>query len=199
MDEIQDLLDRYRTWAERLEQDDPGFFSRLAKGQAPAYFWIGCADSRVPATQATGLQLGDLFVHRSVANVVTHSDPNCMSALQYSVLNLRVRHVIVCGHYGCGGVQGAMQGGIGGAVGDWLKPIEDIVEAHKDELDMLDENAAFRRLCELNVLRSVQAVVSSDTAATAWQQGQPLSVHSWIYDLEDGSLNILQEPISAPA
>ena len=199
MDDIQELLDRNRDWAEQTESDAPGFFARLAEGQAPPYLWIGCSDSRVPATQVTGTNPGELFVHRCVANVVNHSDPNCMSALQYSVLALKVRHVIVCGHYGCGGVLGALQGGTDGAVGTWLKPVEALAAEHSETLSALDESAAARKLCELNVLRSVQAVVRSDTVTTAWQQGQPLSVHGWIFDLEDGRLRSLCEPISAPA
>lgn len=199
MDDIQKLLDQNKEWAVRLEQGDSGFFAELAKGQAPEFFWIGCADSRVPATQVTGLGPGELFVHRSVANVVQQSDANCMSALQYAVLALKVRHVIVCGHYSCGGVLGALKGGTDGAVATWLEPVTALATTHADELAGLDEAAAAKRLCELNVLRSVQVVCNSDAVTQAWQQGQALSVHAWVYDLADGRLRVLQDALTSPA
>ena len=199
MSDISKLLDNNRDWVAAVEGESPGFFTQLAAGQAPEYLWIGCADSRVPATQVTGTKPGELFVHRSVANVVELSDPNCMSALQYAVLALKVRHVIVCGHYGCGGVQGALLGGTDGAVADWLRPVVALAQAHAAELDNLDEASAVSKLCELNVQRSVQAVCDSDAVKTAWANGQALSVHAWIFDLASGRLRSLQDPISAPA
>lgn len=198
MDEIQDLLDRNQAWAEQLEAEEPGIFKRLAKGQSPAFFWIGCADSRVQAAGATGAGPGHVFVHRSVANIVNHTDLNCMSALQFAVLSLKVRHVIVCGHYDCGGVLGALQGNTDGAVSAWLKPVKALAAEHAELLRELDETAAARKLCELNVLRSVRAVCRSDSLAAAWGRGQAVSVHSMILSLDDGRLRSLQEPISAP-
>jgi carbonic anhydrase len=197
--DIQLLFDHNREWAARLEKNDPGFFSRLVEQQAPEYLWIGCSDSRVPANVITGLVPGAVFVHRNVANVVSLTDINCMSAVEYAIRSLQVKHVIVCGHYGCGGVQAALEGGAEGTVGDWLKPIQELVKTHESELSALDTTAAARRLCELNVLHQVQSLSNSDAVRGAWTSGQALTIHAWIYGIEDGLLRSLQEPVSAPS
>lgn len=196
MDDIQILFDHNREWAAQLEKNDPGFFSRLVDQQAPEYLWIGCSDSRVPANQITGLVPGEVFVHRNVANVVSQSDPNCMSAVEFAIHNLQVKHVIVCGHYGCGGVQAALQGGAEGTVGDWLQPVQALAKTHENELSALDATAAARRLCELNVLHQVESLCGAVTVRDAWASGQALTIHAWIYGIENGLLRSLQEPVT---
>lgn len=198
MDDIQGLLQHNREWAARIEKDDPGFFSRLAKQQKPEYLWIGCSDSRVPANQITGLMPGEVFVHRNVANVVLQTDLNCMSVVDYAIHILRVKHVIVCGHYGCGGVLKAMAGTSEGAVGHWLSGIRELQLEHQDELAALDQTAAERRLCELNVLRQARSLCRTNAMHDAWERGQELAVHAWIYGIEDGLLRSLADPVTAP-
>jgi carbonic anhydrase len=196
--EIQSLFDHNREWAAQIEKDDPGFFARLSAQQAPEFLWIGCSDSRVPANQITGLMPGEVFVHRNVANVVLATDPNCMAAVEYAVLSLQVKNIIVCGHYGCGGVLAALEGYSDGVVGSWLGPVRELVQAHQDELSKLDDAAAARLLCELNVLHQVNSLCESAAPREAWARGQELRVHGWIYDIEDGLLRSLSEPVSAP-
>lgn len=198
MAEIQSLFDHNREWAAQIEKDDPGFFARLSAQQAPEFLWIGCSDSRVPANQITGLMPGEVFVHRNVANVVLATDPNCMAAVEYAVLSLQVKNIIVCGHYGCGGVLAALEGYSDGVVGSWLGPVRELVQAHQDELSKLDDAAAARLLCELNVLHQVNSLCESAAPREAWARGQELRVHGWIYDIEDGLLRSLSEPVSAP-
>lgn len=198
MKAIQDLLDHNKEWAAQIEKDDPGFFSRLATQQAPEFLWIGCSDSRVPANQITGLMPGEVFVHRNVANVVLETDLNCMSVVDFAIHNLQVKHVIVCGHYGCGGVLAAMDGLSTGTVGGWLSSIRELHRTHEEELAGLDRSAAERLMCELNVRRQVQSLCNSLTLQDAWKAGQDLSVHAWIYGLEDGLLSSLQAPVTAP-
>lgn len=198
MAEIQSLFDHNREWAAQIEKDDPGFFARLSAQQAPEFLWIGCSDSRVPANQITGLMPGEVFVHRNVANVVLATDPNCMAAVEYAVLSLQVKNIIVCGHYGCGGVLAALEGYSDGVVGGWLGPVRELVQAHQDELSKLDDAAAARLLCELNVLHQVNSLCESAAPREAWARGQELRVHGWIYDIEDGLLRSLSEPVSAP-
>ncbi len=197
MDEIQELFDHNREWAAQIEKDDPGFFGRLAKQQEPEYLWIGCSDSRVPANQITGLMPGEVFVHRNVANVVMQTDLNCMSVVDFAIHQLRVKHVIVCGHYGCAGVRASMGEHTVGAVDHWLSGIRDLWEQHKEELDGLDEKSAAARLCELNVLHQVHALCRTTVIRDAWSSGQDLSIHGWIYGIEDGLLRSLQEPITS--
>lgn len=197
MDDIKALFEHNRDWAEKLDNSDPGFFARLAKRQTPAFLWIGCSDSRVPANQITGLMPGEVFVHRNVANVVSATDPNCMAAVEYAVLSLQVKNIIVCGHYGCGGVQAALDGYSDGVVGGWLGPIRELAQEHQDELSRLDADAAARRLCELNVLHQVNSLCASAAPQEAWTRGQELNVHGWIYGIEDGLLRSLEEPVSA--
>jgi carbonic anhydrase len=198
VDDIQGLLDHNREWAARIETEEPGFFSRLARQQQPEYLWIGCSDSRVPANQITGLMPGEVFVHRNVANVVLQTDLNCMSVIDYAIHILRVKHVIVCGHYGCGGVLKAMAGNSEGAVGHWLSGIRELYLDHQDELATLDQTAAERRLCELNVLHQARSLCRSSAMHDAWGRGQQLTVHAWIYGIEDGLLRSLGDPVTAP-
>jgi len=196
---IERLLDNNRKWSASRMQADPGFFRRLCGLQAPAFLWIGCADSRVPANEIVGLQPGELFVHRNVANVVAPGDANCMSVLQFAVDVLNVRHIIVCGHYGCGGVAAALETVPTGALGHWLDNIEQVYEANREEIDRLDHfDAKQRRLCELNVLAQLRRLANTTTVRGAWRREQPLTIHAWVYDLEDGILKTLYEPTSEP-
>ena len=187
------LLANNRAWAARQTERDPAFFERLCAIQAPDYLWIGCADSRVPANEIVGLAPGELFVHRNIANVVAPDDMNCVAVLQYAVEVLAIKHVIVCGHYGCGGVEAALGAALQhGPLERWLQHVRDVRSAHATELDRLpDQNARWRRLCELNVAEQVQAVSRVPAVREAWRRGQPLAVHGWIYDLRDGLLRDL--------
>ena len=198
MDDIKALFERNRDWAKELETSDPGFFARLAERQMPDFLWIGCSDSRVPANRITGLMPGEVFVHRNVANVVSAADPNCMAAIEYAVLSLQVKHIIVCGHYGCGGVLAALEGYSDGVVGSWLGPVRELAQKHKAELSALDDAAAARRLCELNALHQASSVCESAAPQEAWARGQELHVHALIYGIEDGLLRSLGDPVSAP-
>jgi carbonic anhydrase len=193
-DDIQQLFDHNREWAAQMEQDDPGFFGRLAKQQEPDFLWIGCSDSRVPANQITGLMPGEVFVHRNVANIVMQTDLNCMSVIDFAIRKLQVRHVIVCGHYGCAGVHAAIDDTAVGAVNDWLSGIRDLWEQHRDDLADLDTAAAEARLCELNVLQQVRSLCRTTVMKEAWSRGQAIDVHGWIYGIEDGLLRVLGEP-----
>ena len=190
---MKHLFDNNRRWAERLKADDPEFFSRLSQLQAPDHLWIGCSDSRVPANEITGLLPGELFVHRNVANIVSHSDINCLSVLQYAVDILQIEHVIVCGHYGCGGVQAAMSNQEFGLVDNWIHSIKDIYHNHEHELDVLaDDEARLNRLCELNVITQVANVCQTNIVQNAWKRGQKLTVHGWIFSIHDGILHDLK-------
>jgi len=183
------LFANNRAWAEEMTRQDPEFFARLAGQQAPEYLWIGCSDSRVPANQIVGLLPGEMFVHRNVANVVVHTDLNCLSAVQFAVEVLRVKHVIVCGHYGCGGVLAALRDDKLGLVDNWLRHVQDVRARHRAELDALDSEAArHRRLCELNVMEQVANVGRTTAVRDAWARGQALAVHGWLYDIRDGLL-----------
>lgn len=188
---IDDLLERNRAWAAATAEADPRFFARLAERQSPAYVWIGCSDSRVPANQIVGLPPGDVFVHRNVANVVVHTDLNLLSVLQYAVDVLRVRHVIVCGHYGCGGVQAAVEGVRHGLIDNWLRHVADVAEKHEGELSALEGAARVDRLCELNVVEQVVNVCQTTVVEDAWARGHGLTVHGLVYGLEDGLLRDL--------
>jgi carbonic anhydrase len=185
------LFERNREWATAMVADDPGFFTELAEHQSPEYLWIGCSDSRVPANQIVGLQPGDVFVHRNVANVVVHTDLNCLSVLQYAVDVLHVEHVIVCGHYGCGGVAAALEGSRHGLIDNWLRHVTDVAEKHESELALLPEDERLARLCELNVVEQVVNICQTTIAEDAWGRGQPLTVHGIVYGLEDGLLRDL--------
>ena len=196
-DDIQELFDHNREWAAQIERDDPGFFGRLAKQQEPDYLWIGCSDSRVPANQITGLMPGEVFVHRNVANIVMHTDLNCMSVIDFAIRKLQVRHVIVCGHYGCAGVHAAMDDAAVGAVDHWLSGIRDLWDQHQDDLADLETAAAEARLCELNVEQQVRSLCRTTVMKEAWSRGQAINVHGWIYGIEDGLLRVLGEPITS--
>jgi carbonic anhydrase len=189
---IADLFANNRAWAAEMTRRDPEFFSRLARQQAPEYLWIGCADSRVPANEIVGLAPGELFVHRNVANLVVHTDLNCLSVLQYAVEVLRVREIIVCGHYGCGGVKAALEEASYGLIDNWVRHIEDVSQNHAGELAALADPAArLARLCELNVVEQVRNVARTTIVEDAWRRGQPLAVHGWIYAVDDGQLRDL--------
>jgi len=192
LSEIDSLLERNRDWAARQRAEDPEFFRRLAHQQSPQYLWIGCSDSRVPANQITGLAPGEVFVHRNIANVVVHTDLNCLSVVQFAIDLLRVRHVIVCGHYGCSGVHAALVGRKIGVADNWLRHVQDVRERHAAALAAIGDDAAReRRLCELNVFEQVKNVCDSTVVQDAWGRGQPLAVHGWIYDVGDGLLRDL--------
>ena len=192
MKNLPQLFDNNRAWAADMTRQDREFFSRLATQQAPEYLWIGCADSRVPANQIVGLLPGEMFVHRNVANVVVHTDLNCLSTVQFAVDVLRVRHIIVCGHYGCGGVLAALRNDKLGLVDNWLRHIQDVRWKHYAELEPLpDEAARHRRLCELNVVEQVVNVSQTTVVRDAWARKQALTVHGWIYDIHDGLLRDL--------
>lgn len=198
-DGIQQLLDNNRRWATSRVQQDPEFFARLTRQQAPAYLWIGCSDSRVPANEIVGLQPGELFVHRNVANVVVHADLNCLSVLQYAVEVLRVRHVIVCGHYGCGGVRAAYERAKFGLIDNWLLHVHDVRVKHARAIDLIaDADAAADRLCELNVIEQAANVCATTIVRDAWDRGQALTVHALIYRLSDGLLRTLGFAASSP-
>jgi carbonic anhydrase len=190
---VAELLRRNREWSESVRASDPGFFDRLAGQQSPAFLWIGCSDSRVPANQITGLAPGEVFVHRNIANVVVHTDLNCLSVIQFAVDILKIRDIILCGHYGCSGVHAAMTRHSIGLSDNWLRHVQDVAAAHAAELGAIaEERARHRRLCELNVLAQVENVAQCTAVQEAWQRGQPLEVHGWIYDLRDGLLHDLK-------
>lgn len=199
METLQNLFENNRKWAEKLKRADPRFFEKLAHLQAPAHLWIGCSDSRVPANEIVGLLPGELFVHRNVANIVAHADINLLAVLQYAVEVLGVRHIIVCGHYGCGGVQAAMQGTRIGVVDHWLRHVRDVLERHQKALDAIPDLARrLDRLCELNVIEQFVHVCRSPVVTTTWERGRPLSVHGWIYSVADGLLRDLGVCVTGP-
>jgi len=190
---LERLFQNNRAWSERTRAQDPEFFLKLSRQQSPQYLWIGCADSRVPANQIVGLLPGEIFVHRNVANVVVHTDLNCLSVLQYAVEVLRVRHVIVCGHYGCGGVHSALRNERLGLIDNWLRHVQDVRLKHQARLaHAADEAAQGNLLCELNVIEQAVNVCQTTVVQEAWARGQPLSVHGWIYSLTDGLLRDLR-------
>jgi carbonic anhydrase len=199
MKSLQQLFDNNRAWAEATEAAESGFFQRLSRQQAPDYLWIGCSDSRVPANEIVGLLPGELFVHRNVANVVAHSDLNCLSVLQYAVEVLQVEHVIVCGHYGCGGVKAAMSNHKHGLIDNWLHSIKDTYFHHEALFQPLgSETERVNLLCELNVKQQVRSVCHTTIVQDAWQRGQALAVHGWIYSIEDGLLKDLDVTVDNP-
>lgn len=193
MQDIHDLLANNRAWADTMLAHDPAFFQKLTHQQAPAYLWIGCSDSRVPATQLVGLLPGDMFVHRNVANVVVQTDLNCLSVLQYAVDVLQVQHIIVCGHYGCGGVIAAMQNTKLGLIDNWLRHVQDVRLKHDAALAAIkDRTQRLDRLCELHVIEQVMNVCQTTIVQNAWERGQTVAVHGWIYGVQDGLLRDLQ-------
>ena len=188
----QQLFDNNRLWADAIRAKEPDFFEKLASQQSPEYLWIGCSDSRVPANELLGLLPGELFVHRNIANVVVHSDLNCLSVLQFAIDVLRVKHIIVCGHYGCSGVHAALTRRRVGLADNWLRHVQDVHQKHERYLgEVLPEKDRFDRLCELNVIEQVVNLCQTTIVQDAWDRGQPLVVHGWIYGLQDGLLNEL--------
>lgn len=188
---MQRLIVRNHDWAEHIEAQDPGFFRRLAEQQTPKLLWIGCSDSRVPATQIVDIEPGEIFVHRNVANVVVHTDLNCLSTIQFAVDVLKVEHVVVCGHYGCGGVKAALNNERHGLVDNWIQHVKDVRHIHSAVLDPLPSERRLNRLCELNALSQARHVCLTNIVQDAWSRGQKLSVHAWIYGLADGRINDL--------
>jgi carbonic anhydrase len=189
---LNQLFDNNRAWAEEMTRREPDFFARLERQQAPQYLWIGCSDSRVPANQIVGLLPGEMFVHRNVANVVVHSDLNCLSSMQFAVEVLKVQHVIVCGHYGCGGVLAALRDDRLGLIDNWLRHVQDVRSKHFLQLASLpEEKQRHKRLCELNVIEQVVNVCRTTVVREAWARGQELAIHGWIYGLGDGLLREL--------
>ncbi len=197
MEKIDQLFERNRAWARQITEQSPEFFSELALQQTPEFLWIGCSDSRVPANQIVDLAPGEVFVHRNIANVVVHSDLNALSVIQYAVEHLKVRHIMVVGHYGCGGVKAALDNKPMGLAGNWVRHVRDVYDAHRPALELLPESTRFRRLCELNVIAQVINTCQTTVVRDAWAQSQPLTVHGWIYDVADGLLKDLQMRIDA--
>lgn len=198
MKNLPELFERNRKWAADITADRPDFFQQLAAQQTPRYLWVGCADSRVPATEICGLEPGEIFVHRNVANIVVHSDLNCLSVLQYAVDVLKVTDVIVCGHYGCGGVAAALDGQPHGLIDNWLGHIQDVYTRHREEVDALEGQARADRMCELNVVTQVKNICYTSVVRGAWARGQSLCVHGWVYGLHDGLLKDLGMCVRSP-
>jgi carbonic anhydrase len=192
MSELDELLRNNREWAERIKREDPGFFKRLSQQQSPRYLWIGCSDSRVPANQILGLDPGEVFVHRNIANVMSHGDLNCLSVVQFAVDILKVEHILLVGHYGCGGVHAAMTGARVGLADNWLRHVGDVAQKHAALLDQTDtESLRHARLCELNVIEQVFNVCQTTVVQDAWTGGQKVAVHGWVYSLFDGRVRQL--------
>ncbi len=199
MKKLKHLFENNERWVEKRLSLDPDFFTRTAKNQQPKYLWIGCSDSRIPANEVVDLAPGDLFVHRNIANLVPHTDMNSLSVIKYAVDILKIEHIIICGHYDCGGVNGAMENHKFGLVDNWLRHIADIYIQHKEELENIeDETLRKKRLVELNVLQQVKNVCHTTIVQSAWHRGQLLSVHGWVYDIKSGLLGDLDYCISSP-
>lgn len=196
MSELQYLLEQNKAWASQVIAEDPNFFNRLEGIQSPKYLWIGCSDSRVPANQITGMQPGEVFVHRNIANVVVHTDLNCLSTIQFAVDLLKVEHIIVCGHYGCGGVLATLNGKRIGLADNWLRHVGDVMDKHQTALVRLPEAKRGSVLCELNVIEQALNVCQSTILSDAWSRGQSIQVHAWIYALNDGKLRALNNGIT---
>ncbi|MBN8411240.1 carbonate dehydratase [Halomonas denitrificans] len=192
MSDIDNLLERNRAWADKVCQDDPDFFSRLAQQQSPEYLWIGCSDSRVPANQIIDLPPGEVFVHRNVANLLYHNDMNALSVVQFAVDVLKVRHIMIVGHYNCGGVRAAVTGGENGMVDNWLHSVRELYSMHRPQLEQLPLDEQVDRMCELNVQSQVKTLCRTKIIQRAWQRGQQLSVHGWVYGLSDGRVTDLE-------
>ncbi len=197
MSGLEELFEKNKLWAGEITKSDPEFFNELSKQQTPEYLWIGCSDSRVPANQIVGLLPGEIFVHRNIANVVVHTDLNCLSVIQFAVDILKVKHIIVCGHYGCGGVNAALENKEHGLIDNWLRHIKDVYHFHQDKIDACgSEEKRSGKLCELNVYEQVANVCYTTIVQNAWKRGSDLTVHGWIYSLEDGLIRDLGISIS---
>ncbi|WP_301360983.1 carbonate dehydratase [Stutzerimonas nitrititolerans] len=199
MNDLEQLFENNARWAEAINKEDPTFFAKLAKQQAPEYLWIGCSDARVPANEIVGLLPGDLFVHRNVANVVLHTDLNCLSVIQFAVDVLKVKHILVTGHYGCGGVRASMRDDQLGLIDGWLRTIRDLYYEHREHISTFStEEAQVDRMCELNVIQQVANVSHTSIVQNAWHRGQPLEIHGCIYGIKDGIWKDLNVTISGP-
>ena len=199
MKDIHKLLQNNREWADRIEKEDPEFFHQLAKQQNPEYLWIGCSDSRVPANQIIGMAPGEVFVHRNIANVVVHTDLNCLSVIQYAVDQLKIKHILIVGHYGCGGVHAALNKVRVGLADNWLRHVGDVAQKHNDILSQIDDpELRHARLCELNVIEQVVNACHSTIVQDAWARGQKLMVHGWVYSLRDGRVSEMGIDVGAP-
>jgi len=194
---LKHLLERNLAWATAIKEKDPEYFSLLSKQQAPEYLWIGCSDSRVSANQIMNLPPGEVFVHRNIANVVVHTDLNCLSVIQFAIEVLKVKHIIVCGHYGCGGIKAAMESKEHGLIDDWLHYIRDVSRFNEDKLKGLGFDKRFNLLCELNVIEQVANVCDTTPVQSAWKNGAELSIHGWIYNIENGILRDLDACITS--
>lgn len=194
---LTDLLNNNREWSERINREDPEFFQRLSKQQAPEYLWIGCSDSRVPANQVIDMAPGEVFVHRNIANVVVHTDLNCLSVIQFAVDVLKVKHILVVGHYGCGGVHAALHGTRVGLADNWLRHVSDVAEKHEGCLHHAQDSERHDRLCELNVIEQVQNVCLTTIVRDAWARGQELTVHGWVYSLRNGLVSDMAIDVSS--
>ena len=195
---LPELIQNNRRWANDMTKSDPKFFERLSEKQSPQFLWIGCSDSRVPANQIVGLDPGEVFVHRNIANVVVHTDFNCLSVIEYAVAVLRVKHIIVCGHYGCGGVKAASENHHLGLIDNWLRHIRDVRQKHEGLLSMIGpDSIRLDRLCELNVVEQVNNVCHTSVVQTAWEQNHSLAVHGWIYGIQDGLINDMDVTITS--
>ncbi|ADZ91724.1 carbonate dehydratase [Marinomonas mediterranea] len=189
---LPELFEKNRQWAAKVNAEDPDFFEKLSKQQKPEYLWIGCADSRVPANQIVDLMPGEVFVHRNIANVVVHTDLNCLSVIQFAVDVLKVKHIMVVGHYGCGGIKAAMDQAEHGLIDNWLRHIKDVYRLHKEEVDAIeDDHERFDRMCELNVIEQVANVRQTSVVQSAWKNGQELHVHGWCYSISNGHIKDL--------
>ena len=199
MKDIHNLLQKNREWADRIEKEDPEFFQQLSKQQSPEYLWIGCSDSRVPANQIIGMAPGEIFVHRNIANVVVHTDLNCLSVIQYAVDQLKIKHILIVGHYGCGGVHAALNKVRVGLADNWLRHVGDVAQKHDDILSQIDDpELRHARLCELNVIEQVVNACRSTIVQDAWARGQKLMVHGWVYSLRDGRVSEMGIDVGAP-
>ncbi|NQY37581.1 MAG: carbonate dehydratase [Alteromonadaceae bacterium] len=199
MSSIQHLFNNNQQWAEKIKQNDPDFFKRLSQQQSPEYLWIGCSDSRVPANELLGMQPGEIFVHRNIANQVVHTDLNCLSVIQFAVDVLKIKHIIVCGHYGCGGISAALDGERHGLIDNWLQHIKNVYRFHKEQLDAIkDKTERTNLMCELNVIEQVANVCNSTILLNAWKKKQEITVHGFVYKLHDGILKNLDVSTSSP-
>ncbi|HEX7990692.1 carbonate dehydratase [Stenotrophomonas sp. 610A2] len=199
MKDIHNLLQKNREWADRIEKEDPEFFQQLSKQQSPEYLWIGCSDSRVPANQIIGMAPGEIFVHRNIANVVVHTDLNCLSVIQYAVDQLKIKHILIVGHYGCGGVHAALNKVRVGLADNWLRHVGDVAQKHDDILSQIDDpELRHARLCELNVIEQVVNACRSTIVQDAWARGQKLMVHGWVYSLRDGRVSEMGIDVGSP-
>jgi carbonic anhydrase len=198
MDGVNELFENNRRWVAQITARDPGFFQKLSRQQTPKYLWIGCSDSRVPANEIVGLLPGELFVHRNISNVVALDDPNCLSVIQYAVDVLHVQHIIVCGHFGCGGVEASLEDRALGLSDRWLKSVRDVRDKHREQLSLLNKAIRLSRLCELNVIEQVLNVTRTGIVRDAWSRQQGLSIHGWIYAIENGLLRDLGVSVTGP-